>query len=100
MNKKMFAISFVILALASGSGFADYTKKELPTPENTEEKPPLTQQPLTLPFNKLSNEIVHRYEARRKIIDDSKTSENEQERLQASKERFKKEKTYLLSGKF
>ncbi|HBN22297.1 MAG TPA: hypothetical protein DD412_03570 [Holosporales bacterium] len=100
MDKKMITTSLIILTLASGTSFANYTKKGLPKPETTEDNPPLTQRPLTLPFNKISNDIIHRYEARRKIIDDSKALENEREHLQASKERFKKEKTYLLSGKF
>lgn len=100
MDKKMIATSLIILTLASGASFANTAKKDFPKPETTESNLPLTQRPLTLPFNKLSNDIIHRYEARRKVIEDSKALENDRGRLQASKERFKKERSYLLSGKF
>jgi len=99
MDKKMITTSLVMLLLASSASFADFSKKGLPKPESTEDNQPLTQRPLTLPFNKLSNDIIHRYEARRKIITDSKALENEREQLQASRERFKTERTYMLSGK-
>lgn len=91
MDKKMITTSLIILTLASGASFADYEKKRLPRPETTETPPPLTQRPLTLPFNKLSNDIIHRYEARRKVIEDNKALENQREHLQALQERFQKE---------
>lgn len=105
MNKKIIVTSLVIVALASSSSFANSVKKGPPKPETTENTPPLPQHPLTLPFNvtlafdKISDDIVRNYEARRKVIADSEALEKERGQLQASRERFKKEPTYILSGK-
>lgn len=92
MNKIMITTSLIILTFASGISFADYAKQDFPKPETAEKDPPLTQRPLTLPFNKLSNDIISRYEAHRKIIEGNKALENQRERLQVSQERFKKER--------
>lgn len=100
MNKKSFAISVVILVFASIPSFADFRKKQLSESESTAPivQKPLTQRPLTLPFNKtfsaFSEDIVRNYEARRKTI-----THPENEYMQASRDRFKKEPRYILRGK-